>query len=114
MTDTGPEIPFKCCVADAKYKPKYVDDELYKDDARQLSGYGRVTKVIDWMSARGHSNRKHIIPCLIIHPDQSSENKHVDFSKLRPLKHWEDFWKIGIQIPHQQANKGLDEDNSEA
>ena len=110
----GPEIPFKCCVADAKYKPKYVDDELYKDDARQLSGYGRVTKVIDWMSTRGHSNRKHIIPCLIIHPDQSSEDKHVDFSKLRPLKHWEDFWKIGIQIPHQQANKGLDGDNSES
>ena len=68
----------------------------------------------DWMSARGHSDRKHIIPCLIIHPDQSSENKHVDFSKLRPLKHWEDFWKIGIQIPHQQASKGLDEGNSEA
>ena len=110
----GPEIPFECCVADAKYKPKYVNDELYKDDARQLSGYGRVTKVIDWMSARGHSDRKHIIPCLIIHPDQSSENKHVDFSKLRPLKHWEDFWKIGIQIPHQQASKGLDEGNSEA
>ncbi len=110
----GSGIPFKCCIADAKYKPKYIDEELYNDDARQLSGYGRVKKVIDWMSARGHSDRKHIIPCLIIHPDQSSENKHVDFSKLRPLKHWEDFWKIGIQIPHQQANKGLDEGNSEA
>lgn len=110
----GHELPFKCCVADAKYKPNYADDELYMDDARQLSGYGRVKKVIDWMSARGHSDRKHIVPCLIIHPDQSSENKHIDFSKLKRLKHWEDFWKIGIQIPHQQVNEGLDKGNSEA
>ena len=110
----GHELPFECCIADAKYKPKYADDELYKDDARQLSGYGRVKKVIDWMSACGLPDRKHIVPCLIIHPDQSSENEHIDFSKLRRLKHWEDFWKIGIQIPYQQANEGLDEGNSKS
>lgn len=110
----GAEIPFNCCVADAKYKTQYANDENDTDGARQLSGYARPKKVIDWMSAHGHSDRRHIVPCLIIHPDQSSENEHIDFSKLRPLKYREDFWKIGIKIPLQQVNERLDEDNSQA
>lgn len=95
----GAGLPFKCCVADTKYKPRYMDQELNLNDARQVAGYGRLRKVVEWMFERGLSHHKHIVPCLIVHPDHSSKNKHVDFTKLQSLQHWEDFWKIGISLP---------------
>lgn len=95
----GVGLPFECCVVDAKYKPRYAEQELGLNDARQLSGYGRLKSVISWMTQRGHSDRKYIVPCLVVYADPSSENERVDFTKLTPLTHWEDFWKIGIRLP---------------
>ena len=99
LTLGGTEAPFTCCVADAKYKSKYAEKELDLDDARQLAGYGRLKSVIDWATERGRGERNHIIPCLIIYPNAAAQSEQIDFSKLEALKHWEDFWKVGLRLP---------------
>ena len=87
-------------VIDAKYKPRYLYTSVL-DDARQLSGYSRMHKVYDALKYP----KDKIIDCLIIYPNQESNNK--DFSKFSELiKHsnstigeYVNFYKIAIELP---------------
>lgn len=87
-------------VIDAKYKPKYLNIED-KEDARQLSAYARLQKVHEVV---GYTEGK-IIDCLIIYPDQDSNNKDLSaFDSLikdpnSESKQYVRFFKIGIELP---------------
>ena len=87
-------------VIDAKYKPRYLYTSVL-DDARQLSGYSRMHKVYDELNYP----KDNIIDCLIIYPNQESNNKDLSkFSEL--IKHsnskigeYVNFYKIAIELP---------------
>lgn len=87
-------------VVDAKYKPKYQDSENM-DDARQLSGYARLKEVYK----RLDFPQDKVIDCLVIYPDQDSNNK--DLSAFDTLikdpksesKQYVRFFKIGVELP---------------
>lgn len=87
-------------VIDAKYKPRYLYTSVL-DDARQLSGYSRMHKVYDALKYP----KDKIIDCLIIYPNQESNNKDLSkFSEL--IKHsnskigeYVNFYKIAIELP---------------
>ena len=64
-----PDILFKYpgenkYVIDAKYKDRYKDANISKDDVRQVCGYTRMRKVYDFLEI----NTDQIIPALIIYP----------------------------------------------
>ena len=87
-------------VIDAKYKPRYLYTSVL-DDARQLSGYSRMHKVYDALKYP----KDKIIDCLIIYPNQESNNKDLSkFSELMKdsnsaIGEYVNFFKIGIELP---------------
>jgi len=87
-------------IIDAKYKPRYLYTSVL-EDARQLSGYSRMHKVYD---ALNYPKDK-IIDCLIIYPNQESNNKDLSkFSELikdpnSSINEYVNFFKIGIELP---------------
>ena len=71
------------------------------DDARQLSGYSRMHKVYDALKYP----KDKIIDCLIIYPNQESNNKDLSkFSELMKdsnstIGEYVNFYKIAIELP---------------
>ena len=86
-------------IADAKYKPRYASGGICKEDARQIAGYSRLSKIID-ATGRTGNQRREMIPCLIIFPDQTSSNK-LDWDKIEAFNGWEKIYKLGIKIPEE-------------
>lgn len=94
-------------VVEAKYKPHYKETSINIDDARQLSGYARLTKVYEELDLLDNTHKN--IDCLIIYPNQTSNSsfKLEDFkvdqikdsSNLQLIKPYVHFYKLGIRIP---------------
>lgn len=84
-------------VADAKYKPVYQGNSFDIDNIRQISGYARDMKIRDKLGAMD----KEELECLIIYPDQSSENIDLkDFDiKLQEIEQFSGFYKVGVKLP---------------
>ncbi len=86
-------------IVDAKYKPKYLSENLKLDDVRQLSGYARLKSIYREF---GIDNTREIIDCLIIYPDQELEEKSFvqEFeSRFEEDKNYMRFYKIGVKLP---------------
>ncbi|SMN12304.1 hypothetical protein SPBRAN_520 [uncultured Candidatus Thioglobus sp.] len=85
-------------VVDTKYKPKKYKNSVEIEDIRQLSGYARDKKIRQELGLDEMDNA--IIKCLIIYPDEDSNN---DFSNLwndsKEINNFVDFKKIGIKLP---------------
>ena len=81
-------------IADTKYKIKYQNGKINKDDFNQLSGYSRVNKIVKVFN----KTNKYIPKCLIIYPNKEADNK-IDFNKKNKIKNLVRFYKLGIKLP---------------
>lgn len=85
-------------VIDAKYKPKYIKREGKEEkDLRQVSGYARLKKVHEELY--GNEDYNKIIDCLIIYPDQESNNEVLTINDLTPIESYINMYKLGIRLP---------------
>lgn len=83
-------------IADTKYKIKYQNGKINKDDFNQLSGYSRVSKIVKVFN----KTDKYIPKCLIIYPNKEADNK-IDFNKKNKIKNLVRFYKLGISLPEK-------------
>lgn len=86
-------------VIDAKYKPRYSNRNIDKEDIRQVCGYARMKKVYDMLNVPYDK----IIDCLIVYPDQDCA-EDLDMSteeamKIAPVNGYINFYKMGIKLP---------------
>ncbi|WP_291149209.1 5-methylcytosine restriction system specificity protein McrC [Flavobacterium sp. UBA7680] len=86
-------------VVDAKYKPRYNNDNVSKEDIRQVSGYARMKSVYEELEKDHEKNE--VIDCLIIYSNQDSGRKDFvnDNFKFESEKNYVKFFKIGIELP---------------
>jgi len=86
-------------VIDAKYKPKWKEENGIHDDVRQVSGYSRLKKVYDTL---GFDNSK-VVEALIIYPDLEIDLKDLKDDKLIDkrieLREYNKIYKLGINLP---------------
>ena len=92
-------------VVDAKYKPRYKDNNISTDDIRQISGYARLKKVYKFLGYDFTSSINSVIDCLVIYSHQNS--KRQDFMeenfKLIEEPEYNKFYKIDIQLPMKSS-----------
>ena len=88
-------------VIDAKYKPRYDTQGITMDDARQVSGYARLSSI--YKAFHLDENRSLPIKCLIIYPNQNNEDylplsrdKEPEFDKINGYVR---MYKQGIKLP---------------
>ncbi|GFD80916.1 hypothetical protein KUL118_37780 [Tenacibaculum sp. KUL118] len=86
-------------IVDAKYKPRYVVNNVSVDDIRQVSGYARLLSIYKEMNLVGFNK---VIDCLIIYPDQEKDLEFIGKESLKHYKiqHYAQFYKIGIKLPY--------------
>ena len=88
-------------VIDAKYKPRYSASGIQKEDARQIAGYSRLSKVYKVLGL--DENESPPIKCLIVYPDQNMTD-FFDFDRYTEPD-FEEFggyvrlYKVGIKLP---------------
>lgn len=84
-------------VIDAKYKPKYDDGEIVKEDARQVSGYARLIQMYKELKITDYSR---VIDALIIY---SSQNRQMKLTEDRLTEDKSEvyvgFFKVGVSLP---------------
>ena len=90
------ELPY--FIADAKYKPKYSSIDVIKEDARQLAGYARLSKVVQTLKKWGMVNENLVLPCLVIYPEQTASSS-LNLTNVQPIDSYVKFFKIGIKLP---------------
>lgn len=102
-----PEIWPSPYVIDAKYKPKYKDANITKEDAREVAGYARLSKIYSVLGLDEDTSPP--IKCLIVHPDQEQEEcftfnreKEPAFEKIPGYVR---MYKIGIRLPVVKTEK---------
>lgn len=85
-------------VIDAKYKPRYKNDNIYLDDARQLSGYARLKSIYKEL---GLEDNNELIDCLIVYSDQSLGEKPFRESLMNQVEDnkYLRLFKVGIKLP---------------
>lgn len=88
-------------VIDAKYKPRYKDGSISKEDAREVAGYARLSKIYRLLGL----NEETALPikCLIIYPDQH-QDEHFGFSAVceptfERIPEYVRIYKLGIKLP---------------
>lgn len=86
-------------VIDAKYKPRYTNRNIDKEDIRQICGYARMKKVHDMLGVPYDK----IVDCLIVYPDQDCA-ENLDMSteekiKATPVNGYINFYKMGVKLP---------------
>mgnify|MGYP000336086304 CR=1 FL=1 len=84
-------------VIDAKYKPRYVDNQINHDDGRQVSGYARLKKIRNELNIEN----KETVDALIIYSNQKSEHTEFNSDTLLEIEDRRYFrlFKYGIQLP---------------
>ena len=83
-------------IADTKYKMQYQNNKINKDDFRQLSGYSRVSKIVNEFK----KTEKYIPKCLIIFPNNEADSK-ISFKDKYKIKGLVRFYKLGIKLPEK-------------
>lgn len=86
-------------VLDAKYKPRYKDNNISIEDIRQVTGYARMKSI--YKELQMENNHDQVIDCLIIYSDQTALREdfiegNFDFI---PEEKYVKFYKIGIALP---------------
>ena len=96
-----PELWKEPYVIDAKYKPRYKDSSIIKDDAREVAGYARLSKI--YSSLGLDENTAPPIKCLIIYPDQEQEERFLFDREREPefdkISEYVRMYKVGIRLP---------------
>lgn len=96
-----PELWTEPYVIDAKYKPRYKHSRITKEDAREVAGYARLSKIYSILGL--NENTALPIKCLIIYPDQNQE-EHFTFSRdhepaFDRISGYVRMYMIGIRLP---------------
>lgn len=85
-------------VIDAKYKSIYLDGRN-DEDIRQVSGYARLNHIYDYLDI----DKKEIVDCLIIHPDQGRGLENIAGIKLNKdefqIPEYNRVFKLGVKLP---------------
>lgn len=83
-------------VIDAKYKPRYENENIYMNDARQISGYARLKRIYKILNV----NKNTLIDCLIVYSD-TSDNFNLKKESLTLIedRNYQNFYKVGIGLP---------------
>ena len=88
-------------IVDAKYKPRYKSIGVYKDDAREVGGYARLSGVYAHFGLDEETTLP--IKCLVIYPDQDKKEYFTFNRSEEPLfdkvKGYVRFYKQGIRLP---------------
>ena len=88
-------------VIDAKYKPRYDTQGITMDDARQVSGYARLSSIYKAFHLDEESAPP--IKCLIIYPDQKEEEGFYFSREKEPsfdrINGYVRMYKQGIKLP---------------
>jgi 5-methylcytosine-specific restriction enzyme subunit McrC len=91
-------------IIDVKYKKQYQSitvkfDEYLIKDIRQLSGYARDNRIMNFLC--GDNTR--IIDCIIIYPDEeflkSNEKPKIVFDDKMDIQQFYNFFKVSIKLP---------------
>jgi 5-methylcytosine-specific restriction enzyme subunit McrC len=86
-------------VVDAKYKPRYENKSIDKEDIRQVCGYARLEKVYEKLGIAHDRN----IDCLIVYSyrDKDSSKEILNQEQIRQDKEsgYVNFYKLGISLP---------------
>lgn len=95
-------------VIDAKYKPRYKTSTITKEDAREVAGYARLSKVYRLLGLDEDTALP--IKCLIIYPDQEQEERFM-FTKesepiLEKISGYVRMYKVGIRLPVYTPQNG--------
>lgn len=104
-------------IIDAKYKPRYERGGIGMDDARQLSGYTRLSKIYDIFKIQQVNGCMPVIDALIIYPNQLQVNPEKNIQNPVSFKYdqlkqlgmlgldtsYVQFYKLGIKLP--ECNK---------
>jgi hypothetical protein len=63
-----------------------------------LSGYARLEKVYEYLGI----DKKNIIDCLIIYPDQDNGHDKLNDVDLKAVEidHYFNIYKVGLKLPH--------------
>ncbi len=98
-------------ILDAKYKSWLKENNNDIEDVRQLSGYARDTKILNWL---GYENLEdgasiEVVPCILIYPDEVGDTENInpftsksiqDFcADTNRMKGWCRFYKIKVPLP---------------
>lgn len=85
-------------VIDAKYKPRYENNNVSLEDIRQISGYARMVRVYDLL---GQSDYSKIIKCLVVYSNQNINDTELTKHNLllNKEKNYINFYKVGITLP---------------
>lgn len=86
-------------IIDAKYKPDY-SGEYKIEDIRQVAGYARDVGIRKKLNIE-EGKENEIVNCLIIFPDQKSENKALDNENLleSEITQFVKFYKLSVKLP---------------
>lgn len=84
-------------IADTKYKEIY-NNNFYKSDINQLSGYARINNIIKEFS---EDIQNYIPECLIIYPSNNENDNIIDIDKKEEIKGLVRFYKLGIKLPEK-------------
>ncbi|WP_010518967.1 5-methylcytosine restriction system specificity protein McrC [Croceivirga radicis] len=87
-------------IIDAKYKPRYINNNISTDDVRQVSGYARLKSIYSELNlVIGDINQ--VIDCLIIYSNQSEKQDTLNKESLKSNNHskYVNFYKTGIKLP---------------
>ena len=97
-------------VIDAKYKPKYKDHSVSKDDIRQISGYARLKKVYEELELNDYDKN---INCLIIYSHQDGlesfrassfiHNDEPNSLSIMKEENYVNIFKIGVKLPEIES-----------
>ncbi|MCM1346275.1 MAG: McrC family protein [Bacteroides sp.] len=108
-----PELWQSPYIIDAKYKPRYKEANITKEDAREVAGYARLSKIYSLLGL--DENTSLPIKCLIIYPDQEQE-EHFTFNREKEptfdrIPGYVRMYKVGIRLPIVKA-KTINNDSS--
>lgn len=90
-------------VIDAKYKPRYDDEEVLTSDARQLCGYSRLGDIYKILNV----DRREVIPCVIVFSSQKCTDTDFTADAFTPVEEgkYTFFHKVGIRLPEIKAKE---------
>ena len=88
-------------VIDAKYKPRYKNSNITKEDAREVAGYARLSKVYSLLGLDEECSLP--IKCLIVYPDQEMEERfsfnRIEEPAFEKIPGYVRMYKVGIRLP---------------
>lgn len=87
-------------IVDAKYKPRYKDKSVSKDDARQVAGYSRLERVYQELGVFDYAKN---IRCLIVYPvlSTNSGEEEIDCKNAfhEQQSGYVEIYKRGLLVP---------------